>query len=99
MRGDGELVLDEMRATARLVRLSCHDARLRMAGDGTLGSVGTDDRSALARELDALVEEFRRLWGERFRPGGLNDSVAWFDHLGACYRTGETETTWFGPFA
>ncbi len=42
--------------------------------------------------------EYRRLWLERFRPGGLDDSMAWFDHLLDCYRTGTAERSWFGPF-
>jgi hypothetical protein len=98
-RSDGTLVLDELRATVQLLRLSCHDVRLRVAGDGTLASLRQTDRNALARELDDVVDEYRRLWRQRFRPGGLDDSVAWFDHLGACYRTGEAEASWFGPSA
>jgi hexosaminidase len=96
-RADGGLVTDEMRATVGLLRLACRDARLRLAGDGSLASVGPADRAQLAGALEAVVDEHRRLWGERYRPGGLDDSVAWFDHLGDCYRTGETDREWFGP--
>ncbi len=87
-RPDGELVLDELRASVAVLRLCVSDARLRMAGDGSLASVGAADRAALAGVLDDLVAEHRRLWERRFRPGGLADSVAWFEHLGSCYRTG-----------
>ncbi len=97
-RGDGALVADELRATAALVRLSCHDAGLRLAGDGTLAAVPTDGRAALAAELSAYVEEHRRLWLARHRPGGLDDSTAWFGHLGRCYREGDADRSWFGPF-
>ncbi len=48
----------------------------------------TADRATLATELEARIGEYRRLWLERFRPGGLTDSTAWFEHLLGCYRTG-----------
>jgi hypothetical protein len=98
-RADAGRVVDEIRATVGLLRLATHDARFRMAGDGALSSVGTTDRAALARELDDVVSEHRRLWTTTCRPGGLEDSVAWFDHLRSCYLTGEADKTWFGPSA
>jgi hypothetical protein len=97
-RDDAVLLSDEVCATATLLQLACHDARLRLAGDGTLASIARFDREALVSELDAYVEEHRRLWLTRFRPGGLTDSTAWFDHLRNCYRTGTAEPSWFGPY-
>jgi hypothetical protein len=96
-RADGALVVDELGATAALLRLSCHDARLRLAGDGTLASVAGHDRDTLVAELVAYTTEHRRLWRERFRPGGLADSTAWLEHLLSCYRTGQADRAWFGP--
>lgn len=98
-RGDGGLVLDQIRATVGVLRLCCRDARLRLAGDGSLASVPPADRARLAGELDAVIDEHRRLWTQSFRPGGLDDSVAWFEHLRSCYRTGEALRSWFGPVA
>jgi hypothetical protein len=98
-RPDAGLVLDEIRATVGLLRLACSDAHLRLRGDGSLSSVAPSDRAVLAAELDAVVSEHRRLWGQAFRPGGLDDSVAWFEHLRSCYATGETDRRWFGPAA
>jgi hypothetical protein len=98
-RPDTGLVLDEIRATVGLLRLACSDAHLRLRGDGSLSSVAPSDRAVLAAELDAVVSEHRRLWGQAFRPGGLDDSVAWFEHLRSCYATGETDRRWFGPAA
>ncbi len=48
-RPDGDVVLDEVRATVGLLRLACRDARLRLAGDGSLSSVSPSDRTALGR--------------------------------------------------
>jgi hypothetical protein len=98
-RPDAGRVVDEIRATVGLLRLATHDARLRMAGDGALASVGSTDRAALVQELDGVVSEHRRLWTTTCRPGGLEDSVAWFGHLRSCYLTGEADKTWFGPSA
>jgi hypothetical protein len=98
-RADADLVLDEVRATVGVLRLSCGDARLRLAGDGSLASLAPADRAGLAAELDGVMAEHRRLWNERFRPGGLDDSLAWLVHLGDCYRTGQADRTWFGPSA
>jgi hypothetical protein len=91
--------MDEIRATVGLLRLATADARLRLAGDGSLASVDAGDRAGLGQALEVVTAEHRRLWTEKFRPGGLEDSVAWFDHLGDCYRTGETDRSWFGPGA
>jgi hypothetical protein len=96
---DGALVIDEMRATVGVLRLCVDDARRRLAGDGSLASVPTADRAVLQAQLDEVAAEHVRLWKARFRPGGLADSLAWFDHLGACYRSGEAPGTWFGPGA
>ena len=89
-RPDGALVIEEIAATARPAppRLST-TPRLRLGGRRHPG-VGAEpaDRDALATELGTRIEEYRRLWLERFRPGGLSDSTAWFEHLLDCYRTG-----------
>jgi len=97
-RPDGQLVVEEIVATAALLRLACDDAELRLRGDGTLGSVAPADRDALANELRSRIDEHRRLWLERCRPGGLSDSTAWFEHVLDCYRTGTADRSWFGPF-
>lgn len=94
---DAAVVVAEVANAAELLRLACHDARLRLAGDGTLGSVAAADRRRLARWLADIVDEHRRLWLARNRVGGLGDSVAWFDHLGRCYETGTADPGWFGP--
>jgi hypothetical protein len=96
-RPDGSLVLDELRAGAALVRLAARDARVRITeGDGWLASVPDTTRKSLADELAPLIDEHRRLWLARNRPGGLDDSCAWLDHLLDCYRTGDAPWGWGG---
>jgi hypothetical protein len=97
-RQDGGLVLEELGATVALLGLACSDSLLRIAGDGGLGSVRGADRDVLATALGDHIEEYRRLWLERFRPGGLSDSTAWFEHLLGCYRRGAADRSWFGPY-
>jgi len=96
-RPDGAVVVAELQATAAVLRLACRDARLRLRGDGTLASVPEADRRSLAARVSDVIDEHRRLWLARDRPGGLDDSVGWLDHLRDCYRTGEADPTWFGP--
>jgi hypothetical protein len=71
---------------------------LRLGGNGSLASVAEADRVSLSAELEVRIGEYRRLWLERCRPGGLTDSTAWFEHLLGCYRTGSASPAWFGPF-
>ncbi len=73
---DGELVQEELRLTARLLRHAAHLGRERFATPG----LGTREipgpvRRLLAEELVGSIAEYRRLWAARFRPGGLRDSV------------------------
>ena len=50
----------------------------------------------LAGRLDALIVRHRALWLARNRPGGLVDSAAWLENLGAAYRTGAPDPEWGG---
>jgi hexosaminidase len=95
-RPDGDLVLDELRAGAALVSLMCRDARARLETDGWLASVPEARRRELATDLEPIIETHRRLWLARNRPGGLDDSLAWLEHLEECYRTGTTDRAWGG---
>ena len=79
-----------------LVELLVRDARCRLHGDGTLGSVAESDRVDLARDLRAITERYRDLWLQRNRPGGLVDSVAWLENLQTAYETGRPDPAWGG---
>jgi hypothetical protein len=95
-RDDANLVIDELRCGAALVRLLATDAKARLEADGWLASVPEPKRLRLADDLEPLIAEHRRLWLARNRPGGLDDSAAWLENLAHCYRTGETDLTWGG---
>ncbi|MDE3086836.1 MAG: family 20 glycosylhydrolase, partial [Acidobacteriota bacterium] len=93
----GRLAVEDLLASAELVRLCLADAGARLEGDGTLLSVPTPVRAALADRLGGVVEAHRHRWLARNRPGGLDESCAWLDHLGRSYRDGAAALDWAGP--
>ncbi len=62
---------------ARLLSFSCDLAQARLTGNGPLSiaAIAQERRKLLAHELGALIEEHRKLWLSRNRPGGLKESV------------------------
>ena len=62
----------------------------RRSIDAEYAALPAPDRAALAAELAPLVDDFRRLWLTRDRPGGLNDSTGRFERLLAVYRGDDT---------
>lgn len=95
-RADADLLLEEVSWTIDVLALLIDDARARMEGDGTLVSVPQDRRHEFVDRLDPLIARHRSLWLARNRPGGLDDSVGWFDNLRAAYETGRPDPTWGG---
>jgi hexosaminidase len=81
-RGDGRLIVQEMRLAADMVRLACRVgiARLETPG-GTFRAISGAVRKALTSDLDELMRAYRRIWLERNRPGGLADSTARWERL------------------
>lgn len=74
-RADAALIRHEYENTARLMRYACQRGLLALAGKDP------DRDPALHRELAVFLEEYRQLWLERSRPGGLSDSVRRFEEL------------------
>ncbi len=97
-RPDGAAVIEEMRAAADLVVLLCDDGVARLKGDGHLSSIPAGHRLSLAKRLADLIEQRRDLWSARNRPGGMEESLAWLEHLKSCYESGVTDPNWSGPF-
>ena len=77
--GDAALVVREVRLAARMAR---HGA-LRLLGRAGAPAASDDE---LRAELAELVDEYREVWLERSRPGGLDDSVAHLEATLATYR-------------
>jgi len=76
-RPDAALIERAFENAARLLRHACRHLLWRMEGIG--------DEAALAADLHAAVEAYRKLWLSRNRPGGLADSLARFEKLRATY--------------
>ncbi len=66
-RADVQLITDEFRQSAAILRHAVGVARSKVAGTSA-----NPDRST----VDQLADEHRRLWLARNRPGGLEDSVS-----------------------
>ncbi len=95
-RADTEQLTRELEWSADIVTLTTDDARARLEGDGTIGSIDEETRKRLAARLADLTEEHRALWLQRNRPGGLEDSAAWLDNLFAAYTSGKPDPNWGG---
>ncbi|MBU6333987.1 MAG: beta-N-acetylhexosaminidase [Chloroflexi bacterium] len=72
---DAVLVRAECDWTIDLLRLACH------LGGALQRAAPAETYATLHATLRRLIGEYRRLWLERCRPGGLPDSVAHFERL------------------
>jgi hypothetical protein len=70
-RPDAGLIANELVQTAALLRHACRRGLLWKEDPGN-----AELRRELADDLRALIDEQRRLWLARNRPGGLEDSIA-----------------------
>ena len=77
-RPDAAQLADELVWAADALRLACALGQARLAAglERPLQAVGRAVRTPLAARLAPLVQEHRRLWLARSRPGGLDDSAA-----------------------
>jgi len=78
-RGDPRSFADEGRAALDLLAFATRlgRARLTAAPGAPLAALDPAVRAALADELRLRLEDHRRLWVRRSRPGGLDESLAW----------------------
>ncbi len=72
-RKDAPLVRDEFYLTARLLRHACRRGLLVSEAEKARAR---PTRQELRRDLEEVLEEYRRSWLLRNRPGGLADSLA-----------------------
>jgi hypothetical protein len=77
-RPDAALVAEEFAWAADFLRLGARIglARLRAGASAPAGAIPAETRAGLASDLRNLIERHRRLWLQRNRPGGLDDSAA-----------------------
>jgi hexosaminidase len=73
-RPDADLLMREFHLTERMLRHSV--MRLRFA----LGHPGIKS-AALYVDMKAIIDEYKSIWLERNRPGGMNDSVARLENV------------------
>jgi len=79
---DAELIRHELELGADMVRFACRLGRARAEANGVATShLPRTVRTELAQELSALIPRFEKLWLERNRPGGLQDSIGRFRNL------------------
>lgn len=83
---EAPLLREEMRHAARALPIG---AALAQLSQGNRAEVPGPERAVLARDLAAWQSEFRDLWLARFRPGGLEESLAFMSGAWAKVSEGE----------
>lgn len=84
---DLKAVNEELFFSIKLLRHGCRLGRLQFATENLLiREITPADRENLANELEPLIEEYKRLWLNRSRPGGLDESAGGFIRLLEEYR-------------
>jgi hypothetical protein len=79
---DADLVVDEFKLVGELLRHACDLGIARLeAPDGATAAIPAETLAGLANAREVLLEEFRRLWLARSRPGGRDDSAARLEKL------------------
>jgi hypothetical protein len=87
-RDDAGLVAAEVRLAARMLGHACRMGIARLdAGGGPPESLSGPIRGALGDEWEEVVADYRRIWLERNRPGGLGDSAGRMESLLRRYRS------------
>ena len=87
IRLDADLVMDEFDLVGCLLKHACRLGLARLeAPDQAVANIPASVRARLAEELEAMIEEYRRIWLARNRSGGLEDSTARLEALLALYR-------------
>jgi hypothetical protein len=81
-RDDAALLNAEFAMASDLMRHACRFGIARLtAPSGDVASIPGPSRAALATDLTRIVAEYRRVWLQRNRVGGLNDSVGRLERL------------------
>jgi hypothetical protein len=86
-RPDAGLIQSEFGLTIHLLRHACRRGQLALENDP---QQARRQRGELATDIVELIREFRGIWLQRNRVGGLDDSIARFEKLHQEYLAGET---------
>jgi hexosaminidase len=88
------LLEEEIRFSARHLLHACALGKARLeAPDHAPEAIEAPARRTLAAELAPLLEDYRRLWLARSRPGGLRESAGRLESWLKLYREGERKET------
>jgi hexosaminidase len=71
-RPDASLIRDEYRLTARLMQHACQRGLL------AAGHASAPAPAEMADDLQDIIQDYRKIWLKRNRPGGLADSIRRF---------------------
>ncbi len=94
-RPDADLIIDEYKNTARLLRHACRRGLLlRNDSDVDMDNL----RSVLDADMKEIIAEHKRIWLERNRPGGLDDSVKRFEATRVEYSEGVRPSAFKGYY-
>jgi len=74
-REDAPLIRREFALAVRMLRHACRRGLLALETDG---GRKTSQSGFLSQDLDELKSEYKTIWLERNRPGGLEESLAFF---------------------
>jgi hexosaminidase len=77
-RTDAQLIVREFTNSARIMQHACKRAAFAIEEEGSIHDLATD--------VLEFQEEYRRIWIERNRPGGLTDSLNKMAHLSQEYK-------------
>jgi len=85
-RSDADLIIREYENAAKILKHAAkHGIERIKTKDFKISSMPKEFRSGLAKELDEIIEEYKDLWLQRNRIGGLKDSVKRFERLKEAY--------------
>ena len=89
-RTDGQLILDECKNAALLLEHACllGVARLESENSNAIAHLSREQKDALSVHLAPVISEYKRVWLQRNRVGGLTNSVSAFERLLNVYGEG-----------
>ena len=81
-RDDAPLLGAEFALAADLMRHGCRLGIARLeSSEGAVASIPASKRAGLAADLERIIHEYRHVWRQRNREGGLSDSISRFAAL------------------